>query len=261
MLHQDILEILKKYSIIEDSKGLSADFDMEILDEDINESLLPILEDLIPERIVYYPDLSGFREGEGALETYIALITQIIEKSDAKIVIKSLKSKYSEDEEYTIEYKYKAQEYDWTFIVEDDIDFLNGITNWAFLATKKGYIFRDSDTLLGCCLPKKVISYLEKLGFENEIPEVPINSIEGKYISFAAYSNPVQRKTIIEELFEIESYGGICEEKLTDNTSILFDPEGDDEHFEVDPKIISTARERGIQIMTQDEIYELIPDE
>ena len=106
MIHEEVLRILKEHSIVDESKKLSQEFDIEMLDDNINEWLLPILEDLIPHRMILYPDFSGgYFDGE-PVESYKKIVTDIIDKSDAEISIKQLKSKFNKNEEYVIEFKH-----------------------------------------------------------------------------------------------------------------------------------------------------------
>ncbi len=265
MLENDLLKILRENSLITESTELSNNFDPASFDGDVNEMLLPLLEDVIPERVILYPDFTSGSYEDELPGSYVEIITDIVSKADNELPIKALKSKKVIDsdgeEQYFIGFSFRTKKYKWEFVVLDESDYYRGITNWAFSATEGGYIYKDNESSLGCCLPKRVVSEFERCGFVNDIPEAPINGVEGKHICFAAYSDDIEREILIDQ-FDLDIWGATVEEKITEKTDICigeFDSENVD--FAINESVIKMAKDKGILILSPDDLLDLLPDD
>ena len=105
-----------------------------------------------------------------------------------------------------------------------------------------------------------MVDELVELGLRLDIPEEGDIELQGKKVSFAAFSIEKEREGLIDQLRDLDAADVIVQRELTDDTDILvgdFDPPYE---FKFDQSRVEYAKKRGIRVVPIDDLVEMVGD-
>ena len=153
----------------------------KLVNEDMeqDEIFFVILEEIAPERSIFYSLASGGWVDGNLIGEFYSNVETIVEMSQGNITIEDLKltppinssGKEDKDMEMSISFTYNKKKYLWVFSRNINDNFLEGFTTWANLALNNNYLYLG-DGPIGYHLPKELIKDLKKIGIDNEVKDV-----------------------------------------------------------------------------------------
>jgi predicted DNA-binding WGR domain protein len=255
-----IVAVLKEAGEIPQS--LEVDSELKDLEGAVNDVICPVLETILPDKTIEYPNFDGGWVGETVAEEYKKLITSIVSKTNGAVNISNLKvvvddKNLPEDErEIEISFDHKGCTHAWSFMMDDAGGYYNGITKWISDALCEEYLYlSDADLgLFGFFLSKKTITRLKEIGVTpmDYSPNIGNGYIDlrGKYISFAVL---YKYEYIIESWYdELEIYGGFPQMVINEKTDYVVYGDLDEESVAElnDFKLLEKAKNEGRKLLS-----------
>ncbi len=225
---ESIVAVLKETNEV--SKNTVVSSALKDLEGGVNDIVCTVLKDLLPEKSVIYPNFDGgWVEGTVA-EEYKELVDSVVVKSGLDLAISSLKvdvndENIPEDEqEIKISFQYRDNDYEWSFMMDDQNTYFNGISKWISDISNGSFLYISDDVgLYGFFLSEKAIEKLKELGVSPLSISLGSNKdnidLVGKHISFAVLND---HEDITEEWVEIlEIYGAFPQKVINTKTDYV----------------------------------------
>lgn len=188
MNFNSIIDLYIKYGFIS-KENIPHDIIQELIDEDLQSgefaiSLISEIDDDSKNIELEYSLADGGWTSNNLIGEFYSNIESIIEMSKGSIQIENLKleapiNKKGEEDEYTemsISFSHNSEEHSWVFSRNDNDNFINGFTRWAYTALDGNFLYIE-DLPSAYHLPKELIKELESFGVKNEVvnlKKVPI---------------------------------------------------------------------------------------
>lgn len=259
-----IINLLKSFSVI--PKNWKASAEILELQGSVNDIVCTLLEQVIPEKCVYYPSFEGGWEKGTVAKEYALLIEGLESKSQGTINgydFNVKESKSPEDEAtFIINLSHIEQEYCWSFHMDDDYKFFNGVSSWISKVVDEGYLYLSNDIgVYGFFLPKKVIEQLKTFGVIADIFETAaidgFVDLVGKYISFAVFKD----KDVVEDwAFELENNDAFPQYVIDKKTDIVVYGDIDDPYCANlnNQELLEFAKSNGFKMISFFQLQDMI---
>ena len=175
MITNEIIELLKKYKLIDDSTKPPSDWNEKHYDGDNSAITEVLFGELLEDKFVGYAlDIGGWDEDDLVGE-FAHTIKEYESASGGAIKIENFKTinpvdengEEDEDECMTIEFDHNNKHYHWEFTMEEPGDYFKDITEWAYKALNGNVLFFGDETFSAFCIPKDLVSELKKYGVES----------------------------------------------------------------------------------------------
>ncbi len=172
MISNTILDLLKKYKLVEESAELPDVWDEKEFREYPNILIGELLCTLVENEAVHYGDPSGMWESGNLVGEFSSIISDYVDASNGQIEIENLNTinptdedgEDDPDEEMTIEFDHKNKHYKWEFIMDEPDDYYKAITNLANNALNGNVFFYGEESFVAFCIPKELVKELVDLG-------------------------------------------------------------------------------------------------
>lgn len=177
-----IIDLYVKYGITS-KKNVSMDDINELLEEEMNAGYiaLMILDEIAEDRVLPYS--LGWTT-ENIIDDFYYNVEEIIKMSKGTIKLTDLNlkapldqnGKIDERQDMSISFTHDEKKYSWSFYLNDNENFIDGFTRWAYLALDGDFLYLNDDITCAYHLPKKLIKELECIGIYNDIHTIPSES-------------------------------------------------------------------------------------
>jgi predicted DNA-binding WGR domain protein len=234
----------------------------------VDDVLCCVLESLLPEKCINYPSFDGGWVGGTVVEDYKNLITSLVSKV-GDIEISGLKATVNDEslpedeQEIEISFEHKGSVHSWTFMMDDQGIYFNGVTKWITSTLDEAYLYISDDTgLYGYFLSEQTIEQLKNIGVSplNASASIGAGGIDlvGKYISFAVLKN---HPDIIEEWVDyLEIIGAFPQIVINSKTDYVIYGDLDQKNLVElnDDKLLDKAKKEGKNLLAFWSLQDLV---
>ena len=177
MIANEILNLFKKYKLIEQSAVLPKELADRKYADDIDSLVEDVFFEFLEDKAILYGDSGGGWESGDLVGEYAGIISDYVDASNGKIIIENLETINPADEDgeslpeedMTIAFKHNDKQYKWVFSMEQADTFYRDITYWAYEAFDGNILFLGEGAFCAFCVPKKFVDELNALGFQSKI--------------------------------------------------------------------------------------------
>jgi predicted DNA-binding WGR domain protein len=166
---ETIIETLKETGEISPNTVIASE--LNDLEGSVNDIVCHVLETILPEKCINYPNFDGGWVGGTVAEDYKGLVSLLVSMAGSGVEVSNLKvstnnEKIPEDEqEIEISFEHEGNVYAWSFMMDDQHEYFNGLTKWVTDVLNGAYLYVSDDIgLYGFFLSEKTIIKLKDIG-------------------------------------------------------------------------------------------------
>jgi hypothetical protein len=176
MFTNEIVELLRKYDLVDESTNMPSDWDENYCDGNIETIAEEIFAELLEDKQVFYAlDIGGW-DDDDLVGEFANTIIEYIEASNDIISINNFKTSnpvdengdIDEDEFMTIEFDHDNNHYHWEFTLEEPDVYFREITKWAEDALDGNVLFFGDESFVAYCIPRALVNDLEQIGIKSK---------------------------------------------------------------------------------------------
>ena len=169
LITDEIIDLLKKFNLINNSTNSIDDYDEEDWDGDYVTIIKVIFGELLEDYSVdYASDIGIWKEGVLVGE-YATTVLQFISASKGSIKIENFKTvnpvneaaEYGiedEDAYMTVSFDHNRRSYSWKFRMYGSDEYFHEVTQWAHEALDENVLFIGEENFSAYCIPKELIA-------------------------------------------------------------------------------------------------------